>query len=318
MRQAKRMITWKGRAILMTIGTGFALAARCGVAQPLPDDPPTAPATLHFGGANANANPNAYTTTNTNTDINAGTHTDPDTHANTAGSGNRAAPVLTSISTLSFVPLVLPPKGGAASNAPVRASVTVAEGGPASAPQPSMARPDLPPSGGTVAELEGLIRASALSELRTTYNGSFGASLLLNVSRMEYYVALFEGKHFLRVLKYTGKTQAESTYAAFADQSGQLAEADIHRVVLTGENDALRKRLAAVEDQERQLAADLRTTRAGEQAIAAHQAAVGEQASTLAKQTDGARAELNASLKRVRELERLNNDVWGSAGTLAH
>ncbi|MBN3857489.1 DUF2968 domain-containing protein, partial [Paraburkholderia sp. Ac-20340] len=41
-----------------------------------------------------------------------------------------------------------------------------------------------------VAELQQMIRGSELNELRTTYNGTYGASLLFYGKEMTYYVAL--------------------------------------------------------------------------------------------------------------------------------
>jgi hypothetical protein len=45
---------------------------------------------------------------------------------------------------------------------------------------------------GNVAELQQMIRGSDLSELRTTSNGNYGASLLFYGKEMTYYVALFQ------------------------------------------------------------------------------------------------------------------------------
>jgi len=43
----------------------------------------------------------------------------------------------------------------------------------------------------TVDELRQLVDSKQLTELRTTYNGSYGASLLFNTSTLNYYVAPF-------------------------------------------------------------------------------------------------------------------------------
>ena len=44
----------------------------------------------------------------------------------------------------------------------------------------------------TVAELQSLIQNRQVSELRTTYNGTYGASLLFKPDDLTYYVALFQ------------------------------------------------------------------------------------------------------------------------------
>ena len=71
----------------------------------------------------------------------------------------------------------------------------------------------------TVAELQSLIQNRQVSELRTTYNGTYGASLLFKPDDLTYYVALFQQKDFWRVVKTQSDKQAEATYRAFAGQS---------------------------------------------------------------------------------------------------
>ena len=87
----------------------------------------------------------------------------------------------------------------------------------------------------TVAELQSLIQNRQVSELRTTYNGTYGASLLFKPDDLTYYVALFQQKDFWRVVKTQSDKQAEATYRAFAGQSMELAEVDIQRIRLQAE-----------------------------------------------------------------------------------
>src|SRR6478609_6276504 len=98
---------------------------------------------------------------------------------------------------------------------------------PPAAPAPAAARPS-----STVAELQGLIQNRQVSELRTAYNGTYGASLLFKPDDLTYYVALFQQKDFWRVLKTVSEKQAEATYRAFTTQSAELAEVDIKRIKL--------------------------------------------------------------------------------------
>ena len=55
--------------------------------------------------------------------------------------------------------------------------------------------------GNTVAELQRLMGNHELTELRTTYNGNYGASLLFHADSLNYYVALFHEKEFWRVIR---------------------------------------------------------------------------------------------------------------------
>jgi hypothetical protein len=68
---------------------------------------------------------------------------------------------------------------------PQQAGVQPAAEAAVSADTPAAAR-------GAVAELMQLIHDANLSELRTTYNGSYGASLFFYPQQMTYYVALFQ------------------------------------------------------------------------------------------------------------------------------
>ncbi len=76
----------------------------------------------------------------------------------------------------------------------------------------------------TVDELKQLMDARQLTELRTTYNGNYGASLLFNANTLTYYVALFQEKNFWRVIKTDAVDNAERVYRTFAQQSEQLAQ----------------------------------------------------------------------------------------------
>ena len=76
----------------------------------------------------------------------------------------------------------------------------------------------------TVDELKQLMDSRQLTELRTTYNGNYGASLLFNANTLTYYVALFQEKNFWRVIKTDAVDNAERVYRTFAQQSEQLAQ----------------------------------------------------------------------------------------------
>ena len=108
----------------------------------------------------------------------------------------------------------------------------------------------------TVAELQSLIQNRQVSELRTTYNGTYGASLLFKPDDLTYYVALFQQKDFWRVVKTQSDKQAEATYRAFAGQSMELAEVDIQRIRLQAEYAHNEKLLASRNAQLSTLQAD--------------------------------------------------------------
>jgi RNase adaptor protein for sRNA GlmZ degradation len=76
----------------------------------------------------------------------------------------------------------------------------------------------------TVEELRQLMDSQQLTELRTTYNGSYGASLLFNTATLQYYVSLFHEKEFWRVIKTDSVENAEKVYRTFVGQTEQLAQ----------------------------------------------------------------------------------------------
>jgi polyhydroxyalkanoate synthesis regulator phasin len=86
--------------------------------------------------------------------------------------------------------------------------------------------------GNTVAELQRLMNNRELTELRTTYNGNYGASLLFHADSMNYYVALFHEKEFWRVIRTDSVENAETLYVTFADQTKQLAQVYLDTVRL--------------------------------------------------------------------------------------
>ncbi|MFP3632543.1 DUF2968 domain-containing protein, partial [Burkholderia sp. SIMBA_045] len=62
---------------------------------------------------------------------------------------------------------------------------------------------------GNVAELTQLLHDGRMVEMRTTYNGSYGASLMFDSREMTYYVALFQDKQLWRVIKSQDKSRAQ-------------------------------------------------------------------------------------------------------------
>jgi hypothetical protein len=70
-------------------------------------------------------------------------------------------------------------------------------------------KPDAAAVQGNVEELKQMVRAGLLTEMRVTYNGSYGASMLFFPRDMAYYIALFQDKNFWRVVKTQDLTRAE-------------------------------------------------------------------------------------------------------------
>ena len=157
---------------------------------------------------------------------------------------------------------------------------------------------------GNVAELQQMIRGSDLSELRTTYNGSYGASLLFYGKEMTYYVALFQQKNFWRVIKTQDVMRAEMIYKDFVRQTVQLSDVEIRRTQLEAQKIFTERMIALSQDSANRLQADLDVARQQQSIVTAQQEQTRAQATSLAQQKASAQDQLRAAQRQVRDLQR--------------
>ncbi|WP_118179029.1 DUF2968 domain-containing protein [Paraburkholderia phosphatilytica] len=158
-------------------------------------------------------------------------------------------------------------------------------------------------TGGNVAELQQLIHGSALTEFRTTYNGSYGASLLFDAKEMNYWVALFQQKTFWRVIKTTDATRAELIYKDFARQTLQLSSVEIRRTQLEAQKAFTDRMIALSQEHASRLQADLAVAQQQQQIVASQQKQNHDQADALQAQKIAAQAQLRDAQRQVRELQ---------------
>jgi hypothetical protein len=170
---------------------------------------------------------------------------------------------------------------------------------PAAAPA-AMAAPAVSSS---VAELQSLMQGRKVNELRTTYNGSYGASLLFKPDDLSYYVALFQQRDFWRVFKTASSRQAEAAYRAFAAQSAELAELDLNRTRLQAENARAEQQLADYGNRLAALQADQVLRRQQEQQIQVHQEQMRGEAQSLGIQQQQMREQLNSVQRQIDALQ---------------
>lgn len=187
------------------------------------------------------------------------------------------------------------------------ASAPVTPPAPPAPSRPSAAEQPAAPS--TVAELQGLIQNRQVAELRTTYNGSYGASLLFKADDMQYYVALFQQRDFWRVVKTVSQAQAESTYRAFVAQAAELAAIDLQRIRLQAENSNAEKQLAARNRQLSVLQADQTLRQQQEQLVADRQAQLRQERDALAEQRQDTQAQLRALQRQIDQLQAEQESV---------
>jgi hypothetical protein len=157
---------------------------------------------------------------------------------------------------------------------------------------------------GNVAELQQMIRGSDLRELRTTYNGSYGASMLFYPQEMTYYVALFQQKTFWRVIKTEDDTRAELIYKDFVRQTLQLSDIEIRRTRLEAQKAFTDRMIALSQDRANRLQADLDVAHQQQNIVNSQQQQTRAEATALAQQKTAAQAQLREAQRQVQELQR--------------
>ncbi|CAB3773843.1 DUF2968 domain-containing protein [Paraburkholderia humisilvae] len=156
---------------------------------------------------------------------------------------------------------------------------------------------------GDVANLTRLLNEVKLVELRTTYNGSYGAALFFWPTEATYYVALFQGRHFWRVLKMQDDMRAEHIYMSFADDTRKLAEVEIRRTRLMAQEQFLQREITLSENRVKRLEADLNIAREQQANVGARQRAIEAEALILKGQKDDALSRLRQVEQRVMQLQ---------------
>jgi hypothetical protein len=157
---------------------------------------------------------------------------------------------------------------------------------------------------GNVAELMRLIHDDKLSELRTTYNGSYGASLFFSPDDMTYYVALFQDKHFWRVLKSGDTDRAQAIYTGFVQQTEQLADVEIRRTLLQAQKANIQNIIALSEDRAKRLQADLDVARTQQAKVNDYQRQTQGEAATLTAEKTRAQEQLRLLQSEVSQLQQ--------------
>jgi hypothetical protein len=157
---------------------------------------------------------------------------------------------------------------------------------------------------GNVATLMQLIHDAQLVELRTTYNGSYGASLFFYPPDMTWYVALFQGKHFWRVIRSQDEGRSEAIYADFARQTEQLADVEIRRTQLEAQKAYIQRVIALAEDRARRLQADLDVAHTQQAQVNDRQRQMQADAVALRAEKGRAQAQLRDLQRQVQDLQR--------------
>ncbi|TDA44139.1 DUF2968 domain-containing protein [Burkholderia pyrrocinia] len=156
----------------------------------------------------------------------------------------------------------------------------------------------------TVDDLQRQIQAHTLTEMRTSYNGSYGASLLFNVKDGAYFVALFQQKAFWRVIKTHDETRAEAIYRDFSHQAERLAVNELRATKLESQKAQMDKQIEVTQDRARRLQADISIARQQQAAVADRQKSVRSETVALQAQQAELQSQLRALQQQVRSLQR--------------
>lgn len=164
-------------------------------------------------------------------------------------------------------------------------------------------------SGSTLDEVKRLMAAKDLTEMRTTYNGSYGASLLFYADKLSYYVVLFHGKDFWRVIKTDQVSQAENVYDTFATQSRKLAQVDIDTIRLEAGKKYTQHLLSLNNERLQSLNHDLERQRQQAQQIAQNQQHAKQEAVQLSQTLKSSSQQLEQLRQRIESLRSQQADL---------
>jgi septin family protein len=196
------------------------------------------------------------------------------------------------------------------------AAASVASAGLAHAQATAPQAPAAPTaaSGGTVAELQQLLAQKRLTELRTTYNGDYGTSLLLVNEGTTAYVALTYRKVLWRVYKFASVTPAEGAYDTLARQTRVWAEDDLRRAVVAGEKAQLEREAHAAEQRAATLGQEVRMMQAQRQKMREEQQTMRQETQALDVERRAYKAQIDSLQQQIRLLEKqLNDPHWSPA-----
>lgn len=160
----------------------------------------------------------------------------------------------------------------------------------------------------TVESLRQLIDNHQLTEVRTTYNSTYGASLLFRPETLGYYVVLFHGKEFWRVMQTDSFDDAESLYRTFASQTQTLGQVEIDTMRLDAGNKYAEHMIAVNEAKLRSLQQDANNQQQQAQQVAAQQEQAHQQAVALSSDLHNTNAQLDAVKQQIHALETMQSN----------
>jgi Protein of unknown function (DUF2968) len=218
-----------------------------------------------------------------------------------------SAPVVAAVSTdAASLPAPSAPEQSASATVATAATAVAlaADAAPAADAASATAADDAQESQGNVGELHRLMRGNDVTELRTTYNGSYGASLLLYGKELTYYIVLFQQKNFWRVIKTQDDVRAEAIYAEFVHKSAQLADVEVRRAKLAAQKAYTERLIAISQARAERLQADVDVARQQQALVASRQKQARDEAASLDAQKRAEQDQLRDLRRQVWALQR--------------
>lgn len=189
---------------------------------------------------------------------------------------------------------------------PTPAPAPAADNVAATAPSPlPTASDNAMPGSATVANLRRLIDDHQLTELRTTYNGGYGASLLFQTDKLTYFVSLFHNKEFWRVIQTDSYDEAEKLYRTFAQQTETLAQVDLDALRLQAGNKYAEHMVALNQQRLQSLQRDVSYQQQQSRQVAELQQQAQQDAVSLTAELRATSSQLDTVKQQIRELEAL-------------
>lgn len=150
--------------------------------------------------------------------------------------------------------------------------------------------------------LRQLMDSHQLTELRTTYNGTYGASLLLQPDRLTYFAVLFHDKTIWRVIQNDSEKSAEAVYRTFAAQTEQLAQPDIDTLRLQAGQKYAAKMVEMNEQRLQSLQQDAARQQEQSKKVAEQQEQAKQQAASLSGDLRATSNQLGSIEQRIHQL----------------
>ncbi|MFM0052001.1 DUF2968 domain-containing protein [Caballeronia grimmiae] len=157
---------------------------------------------------------------------------------------------------------------------------------------------------GNLAELQDMIQAGRVNELRATRNASYGAKLYFLPQEMLYYVALQQETRLWRVVKTQDETRAESVYSQFARKTFELADGEIRRTRLQAQTALLERVIAVSSNRASRLSADLALAQQQDSQVSERQQKLQAESASLQGDKLEAERKLHALQQQVDQLQR--------------